>query len=177
MTRRGLRANSALAFAGDSAMKVSTLVVVLVAARTLTVPEFAVLATSLAVAGVLSTGLDIGAGTLVTRDGAHSRAGRGRLLVGSLQARLPIFLVVLIAAPIIGWTVGRPWTAFAIAALGVTGAVTLTVLGCYRSCQDIRPEALQRLAAGTLTVGAAGATAVVAPGANALLFALVAVGS
>ena len=176
MTRRSLRANSALAFAGDSAMKVSTLVVVLVAARTLTVPEFAVLATALAVAGILSTGLDIGAGTLVTRDGARSRSERGRLLVGSLQARLPIFVVVLAAAPIIGSIVDRPWTALAIAALGVTGAVTLTVLGCYRSCQDIRPEALQRLAAGSLTVVAAGATAVVAPGANALLFALVAVG-
>ena len=82
---RSLRANSALAFAGDAALKLSTLVVVLVGARALTVSEFAVLATALAIAGILTMALDLGAGTLLTRDGARSRGDRGALFAGSLE--------------------------------------------------------------------------------------------
>lgn len=169
---RSLRANSALAFAGDAALKLSTLVVVLVGARALSVAEFAVLATALAFAGILTLALDFGAGTLLTRDGARSRGARGALLTGSLAARAPAFLAVLVVAPLVGAAVGRPWTALAIAALSVVGAFALTVLGCYRSSQDIRPEALQRLAAGALTILCVCAVALLAPTADAMLVAL-----
>jgi O-antigen/teichoic acid export membrane protein len=171
-SKRGLGANSALAFTGDAALKLSALVVILVGARALTVSEFAVLATGLAVAGVLTMALDFGAGTLITRDGALSRNARGALLAGSLAARVPVFVAVLVVAPLVGALVGRPWTALAIAALGVAGAIALTVLGCYRSSQDIRPEALQRLAAGLLTVVAVCAVGLAAPNADAMIVAL-----
>ena len=171
-TRRSLGANSALAFAGDAALKLSALVVILVGARALTVPEFAVLATGLAVAGVLTMALDFGAGTLITRDGARSRSARGALLAGLLAARAPVFVGVLVVAPLVGALVGRPWTALAIAALSVAGATALTVLACYRSSQDIRPEALQRLCAGALTIVAVGAMGLLVPSADAMLVAL-----
>jgi O-antigen/teichoic acid export membrane protein len=170
--KRGLGANAALAFAGDAALKLSALVVILVGARALTVPEFAVLATGLAVAGVLTMALDFGAGTLITRDGARSRDVRGALLAGSLAARAPVFVAVLVFAPLLGALVGRPWTALAIAALSVAGAGALTVLACYRSSQDIRPEALQRLGAGALTIVAVGALGLLVSSADAMLVAL-----
>ena len=169
---RSLQANSALAFAGDAALKLSTLVVVLVGARALTVSEFAVLATALAIAGILTMALDFGAGTLLARDGARSLGDRGALLTGSLAARAPAFVAVLIVSPLVGAVVGRPWTALAIAALSVAGAIALTVLGCYRSSQDIRPEALQRLAAGVTTILCICAVALLAPTADAMLVAL-----
>jgi O-antigen/teichoic acid export membrane protein len=169
---RGVGANSALALAGDAASKASGLVVVVVAARFFTVSEFAALATGLALAGVLTALLDLGVGLLVSRDGAKCRTARGALLSGSLLARLPIFCVVLLGAPFVGAFLGRMLTAVAVATLGVAGALALSVLGLYRSCRDIRPEALQKLAAGTIAVAAAVGSALVAPRSDALLLAL-----
>lgn len=171
-TRRGLGANAALALAGDLAAKLSALAVVLVGARALSISEFAVLATGLAAAGVLTMALDFGSGTLVTRDGAQSRGARGSLYAGSLEARLPVFVVVLAATPLVGALVGRPWTALAVAALAVTGALALTVLGCYRSSQDIRPEAVQKLAAASATALVVALIALLAPRATVVLLAL-----
>jgi O-antigen/teichoic acid export membrane protein len=171
MKKRGLGENSLLAFAGDGASKLSAFVVVIIAARFLSVREFAVLATGLAAASLLGSLLDLGAGTLLTRDGAKSRASRGALFASLLRARVPLAAAVLIAAPLLGLLLGRPLAALAVAALGLSWALALSVLGLYRSCQDIRPEAIQKLAAGVLSVVAALLAPVVLPRADVLLMA------
>ena len=76
MRRRSLAANSALALAGNAAGKVGALLVVLVAARLLSVEELASFATGLAVASLLACALDLGASTLLARDGARDGSGR-----------------------------------------------------------------------------------------------------
>jgi O-antigen/teichoic acid export membrane protein len=171
--KRGIAENSALALAGDVASKAGTLVVIVVAARILSVPEFAILATALAVASLLGSALDLGAGTLIARDGARSGESRGALFHALLEARAPLAAVLLIAAVVVGFGLGRPLTAFAVAALAVAGALTLSLLGLYRSCQDIRPEAIQRLLGAAVSVVAAVLASLLLPRADALLVALV----
>jgi O-antigen/teichoic acid export membrane protein len=176
MTRkRGIGANSVLALAGDGASKVGALVVVIAAARLLSVEQFAILATALAAAGVVGSMLDLGAGTLLARDGARSRAERGALLDGLLRARAPLVIAVLVGAPVVGIWVGQPLAVVAAAALGVAAALGHTVYGLFRSCQDLRPETLQRLAAALLSVAVVALVPLVAPRADALLVALAAV--
>jgi O-antigen/teichoic acid export membrane protein len=170
---RSIRANSALALAGDAASKASALLVVVIGARFLDVAQFAALATGLAVAGVLTATLDLGAGTLLTRDGATSRAARGSLFTASLRARLPLFGLVVVS-PLVGLPLGSPLGALSVAALAVSGALALSVVGLYRSSRDIRPEALQRLAAGMLAVAATTVAVAVAPRADIVLLALAA---
>ena len=172
MKKRGIGENSALALAGDVASKAGALVVVVVAARFLSVPEFAVLMTALAIAGLLASALDLGAGTLLTRDGARSAASRGALFLALLKARAPFAAALLIAAPVVGLLLGRPLTALAVAALAVSGALALSLLGLYRSCQDIRPEAMQRLAAAVLSVISVVLASLFLPRADALLLVL-----
>jgi O-antigen/teichoic acid export membrane protein len=169
---RGLGANSGLALLGDGASKVAALLVVVISARFLSVEEFAALATGLAVAGVLTAVLDLGTGTLLSRDGAASRSERGALFSGSLRDRLPLACAVLLLAPVIGWLLGRPLEAASAAVLALSGALSLTVVGLFRSYQDIRPEALQKLASGTLAVVTATAVCVVAPRADLVLLTL-----
>ena len=174
MRTRSIRANSALALAGDAASKASALLVVVIGARFLDVAQFAALATGLAVAGVLTATLDLGAGTLLTRDGATSRAARGSLFTASLRARLPLFGLVVVVSPLVGLPLGSPLGALSVAALAVSGALALSVVGLYRSSRDIRPEALQRLAAGMLAVAATTVAVAVAPRADIVLLALAA---
>jgi len=169
---RGLGGNSLLALAGDGASKAGALLVVLLAARFLSVSEFALLATGLAAAGVLTSLLDLGSGTLLARDGARGRSERGALFRGLLRARVPLALAVLLAAPLVGLLVEHPLAGVAVALLGVSGALALSVLALYRSCQDLRPEAIQRLAAALLSVGAVVLLGLVLPRADALLGAL-----
>jgi O-antigen/teichoic acid export membrane protein len=168
-------ANSVLAFAGDGASKVGALAVVVVAARLLSVEQFAILATALAAVGVVGSTLDLGSGTLLARDGARSRADRGALLDGLLRARLPIAALVLLGAPVVGVLLGQPLAVTAAASLGVAAALGQTVYGLYRSAQDLRPEALQRLAAALLSVAVVASIPFVVPRADALLVGLTAV--
>jgi O-antigen/teichoic acid export membrane protein len=173
MRRRGLRQNSVLALAGDSASKASAFVVILMAARFLSVPEFAALATGLAAAGVLGSVLDLGSGTLLARDGATSRTSRGALFHDLVRARAPLAVALLVSAPLVALAfTWPPLAALTVAALAISGALSLSVLGVYRSCQDIRPEAMQRLAAAALSMTAAGAILLLAPRADLMLAAL-----
>jgi O-antigen/teichoic acid export membrane protein len=173
--KRGIGANSVLALAGDGASKVGALVVVIVAARLLSVEEFAVLATALAGAGVVASTLDLGAGTLLARDGARSRSDRGALLDGLLRARAPLAIAVLAGAPVLGIWLGQPLVVVAAACVGVTAALGHTVYGLYRSCQDLKPEALQRVAAALLSVVVVACIPLVAARADALLLGLAAI--
>jgi O-antigen/teichoic acid export membrane protein len=169
---RGLRENSILALAGDGASKAGALVVIVVAARFFSVSEFAVLATGLAAAGLLGSILDLGAGQLLTRDGARDRATRGQLFSGLMRGRAPLAAVVFAGAVIVGVAIGRPLTALVVTALGLCGALTVSVLALYRSCQDIFPEAIQKLGAGLLSAAVTVLACLVAPSADILLAAL-----
>jgi len=170
--RRGLRENSMLALAGDGASKASALIVIVVGARLLSLSEFALLATGLAAAGLLAAFLDLGAGVLLTRDGARGRVSRGALFVGLLRVRAPIAFALLLLAPLVGFALGAPLAALAVALLAVASALSLSVLGLYRSCQDIAPEAIQKLVAAILSVLAATLAALWVRRADAMLAAL-----
>ncbi len=172
MKVRGVGANSVLAFGGDAASKAAALLVVILAARLLSVDEFAAFATAFACAGLLMTALDLGAGTLLTRDGASGAASRGALLRGLLEARAPLAVALLLGAALVGVWLGDPWLALAAAGFAIAGALALSVLGVYRSCQDLKPEALQRLAGATLAVVATLLCGLVVPRADVLLAAL-----
>ncbi len=172
MRARGIAANSALALAGDLASKAGALLLVFLAARLFPVSEFAVVATALASAGLLTSALDFGAGTLLSRDGAASARARGSLFRALLQARLPLAAALLLGAAVVGAWLGRPVTALAVVALSLSSAVALSVLGLYRSAQDLRPEALQRLGSAVLSVTAVALCGLAAPRADLLLGAL-----
>lgn len=174
MKARSIRQNSALALVGDAASKLAALAVIVISARFLSVGEFALLATGMAVAGLLGSLLDLGAGTLLTRDGARSRAHRGGLLVGLLEGRAPLALAVLVAAAVVGVVADAVPTALAVACLGIAGALSASVLGLYRSSQDIRPEAAQKLVAAVLAVALTVASCLVMPSATVILVGLAA---
>jgi O-antigen/teichoic acid export membrane protein len=172
MKRRGLGVNSALALAGDGASKASALIVIIIGARFLSVSQFAVLATGLAAAGLLASMLDLGSGMLLTRDGARTAARRGALFTGLLRARAPLVLALLFAAPLVGLALGMPLTALAVAMLALSSALSLSVLGLYRSCQNIAPEAIQKLITAILSVAGAALAALWFERADAVLGAL-----
>ena len=172
MRARGIAANSALALGGDLASKAGALLLVFLAARLFPVREFAVLATALAAAGLLTSALDCGSGTLLSRDGATGAPARGSLFRALLEARLPLAAALLLGAPLVGSWLGRPLTALGVAALSLSGAISLSLLGLYRSAQDLRPEAVQRLCSALLSVGAVALCGVLAPRADLLLAAL-----
>jgi O-antigen/teichoic acid export membrane protein len=172
MRQRSLTENSFLAFAGDSCSKASALAVVLVAARAFSVSEFALLMTGLAAAGVVTSVLDFGAGTMLTRDGTAGPARRGELLIAVMRVRLPLVIAVLLLAPLTSVFIGHPLTSVAVVGLGITGAIALTVIGAYRSCQDIRPEALQKLAAAIMSFAGAVVVSVTRPRTDLLIAAL-----
>jgi O-antigen/teichoic acid export membrane protein len=71
-----------------------------------------------------------------------------------------------------GSVLARPFTALAVAALAVSGALTLSLLGLYRSRQDIRPEAIQRLLAAIVSVVTVVLASLLLPRADVLLLAL-----
>jgi O-antigen/teichoic acid export membrane protein len=176
-SERGIGANSVLALAGDATSKVGALVVVIVAARLLPLDEFALLATALAAAGVIGSLLDLGAGTLLARDGARSRVHRGALLDGLLRARIPIVVAVVAGSLAVGYALGHALVVVAAVGLGVAAALGHTVHGLYRSSQDLRPEAVQRLAAAALSVGVVVCVPLVTRRADALVVGLAAVGT
>lgn len=172
MKARGIAANSLLALGGDVASKAGALLVVLLAARLLAMEEFAVVATALACASLLVSALDLGAGTLLTRDGAPDPSSRGALFRDLLLGRAPLAAALLLAAPVVGLWLGRPAVAVAVVAFALSGAFSLSVLGVYRSCRDLRPEALQRLAAAILATVSVGLCGVLVPRAEVVLAAL-----
>jgi O-antigen/teichoic acid export membrane protein len=174
VTTRGIRENSALALLGDTASKLAALAVIVISARFLSVGDFALLATGLAAAGLLGSFLDLGAGTLLTRDGAKGRAQRGALLIGLLEVRAPLALAALVAAVVVGVVVDSVPAALAVASFGVAGALSTSVLGLYRSSQDIRPEAVQRLIAAVLAIAVTVIACLVLPSATVILAGLAA---
>ena len=173
MSRRGLVANSGLALAGDLSSKIGLLLVMVIAARTLSTDEFAVLGTALAVAGILAVMLDSGSGLLITRDGARDEAARGSLFTALGAARLPVAAVVLVAAAGVGVLLGQPAVAVTAALLGVLGALASSLIGYFRAGQDMKPEALQKLVFAGLALAIVAVSVVVSPTAEAVAAGLV----
>ncbi|MEA2199275.1 MAG: hypothetical protein QOJ25_3326 [Solirubrobacteraceae bacterium] len=174
MRRRGLLQNSALALAGDLAAKAGMFALMIVVARGLSTPQFALLASALATATVLTAALDLGSQTLLTRDGVGGPEARGALALALARARVPLVAACFLAAGAIGVASGHLLDAVATVALAVAGAAQLSLMGALRSAQDLRPEALTKLAAGVGVVGAGALCLVIAPGAGPVLVAVTA---
>lgn len=172
MRTRGVAANSAFALAGDLAGKGGLLAVMMVAARGLPTPEFALFATAAALATVLSAVLDGGSQMLLTRDGVAGAHARARLLTALALARLPLLAACLLVAVAGGFALGRPLEAFGVVALAAAGAAQLTLTGTLRSAQDLRPEAMAKLLSGILQLAGAVICVAAAPSAAALLLLL-----
>jgi O-antigen/teichoic acid export membrane protein len=165
--------NSGLALVGDLASKIGLLLVVVLAARTLSTGELAVLGTALAVSGIVAVCLDAGAGLLITRDGARSEELRGGLLSALLVARLPAAALVVVVGIAIGAALGATLVWIAGAMFAVLGALTVSLIGYFRAGQDMRPEAVQKLVFAVLALALAGVAVAGRPTAGAVLLALV----
>jgi O-antigen/teichoic acid export membrane protein len=175
--RRGVTQNSLFALGGDLAAKGGVLAVMMVAGRGLSTTQFALLATALATATVLTAALDLGSQTLLTRDGVEGAHSRGGLLRSLAVARAPLIALALLVAAVVGAADGDMTAALGTVALSVTGAAQLTLTGALRSAQNMGPELVAKLAAGVLTLAAAGACLVLAPRAGIILLALSAAGA
>ena len=165
--------NSGLAFAGDLASKIGLLLVIVIAARTLPTGELAILGTALAVSGILAVCLDAGSGLSITRDGARDAGTRGALLSALVVARLPVALLVLLAACAVGIALESPVLWIGAAALAVLGALAVSLIGYFRAGQDMQPEAVQKLVFAALALGLTGGALAVSRTAEAVLLALI----
>ena len=174
MKTRGVAANSLLALTGDLAAKAGILAVTMIAARGLSTAQFALLAAALATATILTAVLDLGSQTLLTRDGVSGSAERGGLLVSLAIARTPLLVAAVALAAVVGAATGRPAEALATVALAAAGTVQLSLTGALRSAQDLRPEAVAKLAGAVLTLTAAAACVALAPSAATVLVVLAA---
>jgi len=172
--RRGLAANSAFALAADLAGKSSTVAVTAVSARMLPTDRFALLATCLAAAALLTSVLDAGAQTLLTRDGARSADARGSLLRALALGRLPFAAAGLLAAVLVGTALHRPLEAVLTFALSLAYATGMSLTGVLRAAQDLRPEAEWKLVNGVLSVAAVVPAVLYRPTAATVLGALTA---
>jgi len=171
---RGVAQNSALALVGDLASKGGIVAVMMIAGRGLSTPQFALLATALAIATILTSALDLGSQTLLTREGVAGPPVRGGLLRALLLARLPMVGLTLLVATVLGATTGHPLEALATVAIAAGSAAQLSLTGALRSAQDLRPEAVAKVTGGALTLAAAGVCVVLAPRAGAILVAVAA---
>jgi lipopolysaccharide exporter len=172
MRRRGLLQNSALALAGDLAAKAGAFALMIIAAHGLSTAQFALLASALATATILTAALDLGSQTLLTRDGVGGPEARGALARALVRARSPLVAACLLAAGAIGIASDNMLDAIATVALAVTGAAQLSLTGALRSAQDLRPEAISKLAGGLCTVAAGAVCVVLARNASTILVAV-----
>lgn len=152
MRVRGLFANSAFALAGDLASKGAAAVMMVLAARELSVAQLALLAFALAAASVLSAALDMGAQMLLTRDGVPSAAVRSSLFRSLLVARVPLLTASLLVAGAIGLAYGHVVLALLTVLYAALGAGQMLLTGALRSAQNLMPEAALKLLGGALTV-------------------------
>jgi O-antigen/teichoic acid export membrane protein len=171
--RRSIAANSAFALAGDAASKASGVVAVALAARWLTVEQFALVGAALAAATILTAVLDGGLSTLIVRDGAASAAARTATLRAGLAARLPILGVALVAAAAFGVVRDEPAPALLVVATSAAGAFTLALLALFRAAQNLAVEAVQKLLSALLLPALVAAALIARPATATVLAAFV----
>ena len=168
---RSLAENAGLALAGDVASKLGSFLALAVAARLLSIGQFAVLGVCLAALTIMTSALDAGASVLLARDGAGDPRGRGALLRGAARDRLPLAVIVVLVGLLVGGASGHSaeglWTALAACA----GAASLMATAMFRAAQDLMPEAIQRLSAAVLGLVALAVLLPVHPTATAALAA------
>lgn len=172
MSRRRVATNSALALTGDVASKAGLLLVMVVAARAMTQGEVAELGTVLAVAGIVAVLLDAGSGVLITRDGAPDHAAGARLLSDLVRARLPVAACLVVAATAAGAASGKLVLWLGAALFGVLGAAATSLIGLFRSRQDMQPEMAQKALYAALAL-ASTASLAASPTSEALTAGLV----
>ncbi len=172
MRRRGIVENSALALAGDLATKAATFLLLAVAARALSTGQFAILATAVASATVLTAVFDCGAQVLLTRDGARDPGTRGALLLALARSRWPLLIAAAIGACVIGMLDGNVALALGTVLLAVAGAAQQSLSGALRSAQNLRPEAMAKLAGAVATIGGGAACVLLSPSATLAVLAL-----
>jgi len=153
--RRSLRANAVLALAGDLSSKGAQLAVVVAAARLLPVSQVALLGICLAAGTLLTSFFDAGTSIVIARDGAAANGAAVTLLARSALARLPLVAAGVLAAAVVGMRLGHLDAALLATAVGLLGAVSLSVLAVFRAQQDLSVEAVQKLAAGVVSLAAA----------------------
>jgi O-antigen/teichoic acid export membrane protein len=154
VVRRSLPRNAALALFADIAAKASQLVVMLVAARLLSVGQMAVLGVCLACATLLTSVLDAGVSLVISRDGAAG--GDAAELAGvTLRSRVPYAALAAVVAVMLGVATGQLAAALSCLVLAALGAAALSVLAVFRAQQDLTVEARYKLAAGVVSVLAA----------------------
>ena len=172
---RTVRANAALAMAGDIAAKAAAFAVVVISARLLPVTQFARLGVALAALTVATSVLDAGFSTLIVRDGAGRRSRAMGLLRSSIRVRAPLAALVLATGLAAGLVTGDVWLGLLTATAAVGGAAALSLAGLFRSSQDLLPEAVQKSVAAGLTLAGAAAVALASPSAAPIVGVLAAV--
>jgi O-antigen/teichoic acid export membrane protein len=170
--RRGIVENSALALAGDVATKAATFLLLAVAARALSTTQFALLATALASATLLTAVFDCGAQVLLTRDGAADPSVRGALLLALTRSRWPLLIAAIIGACVIGTVDHNLTLALGTVLLAVAGAAQQSLSGALRSAQNLRPEALAKVAGAVATLAGGAACVLLSPSATLAMLAL-----
>jgi O-antigen/teichoic acid export membrane protein len=168
---RSLSGNAALALGGDLASKGAQLAVFVAAARFLPISEVGLLGICLAAATLVTSFLDAGTSLVIARDGAAGGSPTG-LLVQTARGRVPLLAAALLGATLVGLASGRLVAALLAFALGVLGATSLSLLAIYRAEQDLAVEAVQKLAAGVISLGAAALLMVQSPTCTAALVGL-----
>ena len=143
----------------------------LVAARALSIGEFAAVAAALAVAGIMASILDSGSALLITRDGIASAGVRLSLAIALARARVPLACLIVAGSAVVGALIGRPLEGVLAAGLALSSACAQTLAGIARAARDTRPEAESKLLGAVLAVVALSVLAV-SPTAAALLAAL-----
>jgi O-antigen/teichoic acid export membrane protein len=164
--------NASLALIGDLAAKLGLLAVIVVAARALSTVEYARLGVALAAAGIVATVLDAGVGVLLVRDGARDAARRGALFLGAVRGRLPFVVVAASAGLVVGAVTGQVLLVIAAVALAIANAATMSVLALFRAAQDLRYEAVAKLATGVVWPLTAACAALAYRSAAAVVVAL-----
>jgi O-antigen/teichoic acid export membrane protein len=150
--------NSALAFGADFITKISALVVLTVAGRSLPLRQFASVGAALAYASILLVALDGGAQLLIMRDGARTPEDRGRVFRELAHARLPICAAMLLGAAAIGLAAGNLAVMLGTTVYVIAGAALTSLTGILRASQDLMPESVVRLGAAMASVAAAALT-------------------
>jgi O-antigen/teichoic acid export membrane protein len=172
MRVRGVLENSAFALAGDVATKAATALIMVAAARTLSIGQFALLATALSAAGVLTAGFDMGAQMLLTRDGVATPQRRYALFKGLLYGRLPLLVVTLGAAVLVGALVHHTVLVVMTVAFAALGAGQMLLTGALRAAQNLLPEAVLKLTSALTTLAACGICAFTSVEAGGYLLVL-----
>lgn len=147
-------ANAILAFLGDLTVKGSGILMLVFAARHLSINEFAVLSVSIAAVSVFLPLLDFGTSTLITRDGAATPAQRGALFYGTLKVKALLTAVSVAGAITFALLKGHYFEVALLSVIsGAVGAIVIGTGAVLRSAENFGYETVQRLVSSSIMLG------------------------